>query len=120
MFKSLKKIFFPLENFEDWIQKAYGGQLGRLLNETQNNVEQVLKPILASQVADGVLIKDVSLVSASFTEVSHKLGRKPAGYIVVRKSAAETVFEDAGDYNNRQLFLRLKSSGAVTVNLWIF
>ena len=48
MFKSLKKIFFPLENFEDWIQKAYGGQLGRLLNETQNNVEQVLKTILAS------------------------------------------------------------------------
>jgi hypothetical protein len=60
MFKSLKKIFFPLENFEDWVQKAYGGQLGRLLNETQNNVEQVLKPILSSQIADGVLIKDVS------------------------------------------------------------
>ena len=71
-------------------------------------------------LSDGVLIKDVTLVSTSFTEVSHKLGRKPAGYIVVRKSAAQTVFEDAGDYNNRQLFLRLKSSGAVTVNLWIF
>ena len=90
------------------------------LYQTQENVEQVLKPILASRVADGVLIKDISLNSTSFTEVSHKLGRKPAGYIVVRKSAAQTVFEKSGDYNNRKLFLQLKSSGAVTVNLWIF
>ena len=59
-------------------------------------------------------------MSGSFTSVEHKLGRKTRGYLVIRKSAAETVYEEVEDYDNRKLFLKLKASGSVTVNLWVF
>ena len=59
-------------------------------------------------------IFDESLTNFGRRIVKTKATRDATG------KAAKDVFEDAGDYNNRQLFLRLKSSGAVTVNLWIF
>ena len=69
---------------------------------------------------NGVILEDIDLVSGSFTDIEHKLGRKPRGYLVIRKSAAQTVYEDVGDYDNRKLFIKLRASGSVTVNLWVF
>ena len=94
--------------------------MARVFNNAQDHVESVMDPVLNSAIIDGVIIEDVDLVSGSFTSVEHKLGRKPRGYLVIRKSAAETVYEDAGDYDNRKLFIKLKASGTVTVNLWVF
>lgn len=94
--------------------------MARVFNNAQDHLEEVINPITDSQIIDGVILEDIALNSSTFTTIEHKLGRKPRGYIVIRKSAAQTVFEDAGDYANRKLFLKLKSSGAVTVNLWIF
>ena len=92
----------------------------REFNIAQEHIEEVINPLTNSLIVDGIIVEDVVLNSSTFTDIEHKLGRKPRGYIVIRKSAAQTVFEDAGDYGNRKLFLKLKASGAVTVNLWIF
>ena len=92
----------------------------RVFNNAQEHVESVINPVLDSAIIDGVLLEDIALVSGSFTSIEHKLGRKPRGYLVIRKSAAQTVYEDAGDYDNRKLFIKLRASGSVTVNLWVF
>jgi hypothetical protein len=107
--KKFKKLFIPADF-----------PMSRVFNTAQDYVEEVLNPILNAAIIDGVILKDIDLVSGSFTSVEHKLGRKPRGYLVIRKSAAETVYEDAGDYDSRKLFLKLKASGSVTVNLWVF
>ena len=94
--------------------------MARVFNTAQDHVESVINPVLASAIIDGVVLEDIDLVSTGFTSIEHKLGRKPRGYLVIRKSAAETVYEDAGDYDNRKLFMKLRASGSVTVNLWVF
>ena len=94
--------------------------MARVFNTAQDHVESVINPVLNSAIIDGVILEDIDLVSGSFTSVEHKLGRKPRGYLVIRKSAAETVYEDVGDYDNRKLFIKLRASGTVTVNLWVF
>ena len=107
--KKFKKAFIPPDF-----------PMAREFNIGQDHIEEVITPVLNSAIIDGVIVEDVILNSSTFTDIKHKLGRKPRGYIVIRKSAAQTVFEEAGDYENRKLFLKLKASGTVTVNLWIF
>ena len=109
MIKKFKKAFIPPDF-----------PMAREFNIGQDHIEEVITPVLNAVIIDGVIVEDVVLNSSTFTDIEHKLGRKPRGYIVIRKSAAQTVFEEAGDYENRKLFLKLKASGAVTVNLWIF
>ena len=94
--------------------------MARVFNNAQDHIESVINPVLDSAIVNGVILEDIDLVSGSFTSVEHKLGRKPRGYLVIRKSAAQTVYEDVGDYDNRKLFLKLRASGSVTVNLWVF
>ena len=94
--------------------------MARVFNSAQDHIESVINPVLDSAIIDGVILEDIDLVSTGFTSVEHKLGRKPRGYLVIRKSAAETVYEDVGDYDNRKLFIKLRASGSVTVNLWVF
>lgn len=94
--------------------------MARVFNTAQDHVESVINPVLASAIIDGVILEDIDLVSTGFTSIEHKLGRKPRGYLVIRRSSAQTVYEDAGDYDNRKLFMKLRASGSVTVNLWVF
>ena len=94
--------------------------MARVFNSAQDHIESVINPVLDSAIIDGVILEDIDLVSTGFTSVEHKLGRKPRGYLVIRKSAAQTVYEDVGDYDNRKLFIKLRASGTVTVNLWVF
>jgi len=94
--------------------------MARVFNTAQDHVESVINPVLAAAIIDGIILEDIDLISTGFTSVEHKLGRKPRGYLVIRKSAAQTVYEEVGDYDSRKLFLKLRASGTVTVNLWVF
>ena len=107
--KKFKKLFIPADF-----------PMARVFNTAQDHVESVITPVLNSVIIDGVILEDIDLVSGSFTSIEHKLGRKPRGYLIIRRSTAQTVYEDAGDYDNRKLFLKLRASGSVTVNLWVF
>ena len=107
--KKFKKLFIPADF-----------PMARVFNTAQDHVEEVLTPVTNSVIIDGVILEDIDLVSGSFTSIEHKLGRKPRGYLVIRKSAAQTVYEEVGDYDSRKLFLKLRASGTVTVNLWVF
>ena len=90
------------------------------INGIQENVEEVLQPVLESQVIDGVLLKGISLTTGVDNVVSHKLGRKPQGWILVRKRAESDVWDlqDVNKTPSRTLVLRCAAD--VTVDLWIF
>lgn len=87
------------------------------LNRVQDNITQFSTPISKLLLLDGVLLEDVALTSSE-TQVPHKLNRAPNGWIIVKKNAAQDVYESGTDVQNR--FLSLTASGTVTVSLWIF
>lgn len=89
------------------------------LQQFQDSVAEVLGPIRAAEVVDGVLISGVVIPTGTPKSVAHKLGRPPQGWIVVSKNAASDVWEDI-TYSFRSKFLRLSSSADVTINLWVF
>ena len=61
--KRLKKI--PSKNAE--------------LTQVQQNVEEALNPLINAPIADGTLIKNVTLCASIANLVTHKLGRKALG-----------------------------------------
>lgn len=85
------------------------------LNRVQEYTAQALAPLIGSNIINGTLLEDLELTNTA-TKVSHKLGRKPRGYIIVRASAAEQIFDSGLD----KAHLNLQASGNVTVSLWVF
>lgn len=82
-----------------------------------SSVVRVLNGLAASEIISGSLITDVDLGTTA-VRVAHKLGRKPLGYIVIRRDSDATVFEQVED--REDFFLNLKASATVRVNLWVF
>ena len=103
--------------------KAFVKQIdpaNRDITQTQSNVSSAVKQIANSPIIDGVIIKDIN-IGTTDTEVNHKLGREPLGWIVIRKNEAGEVFESTTVNKNRDKFLLLRGSAVTTnTNLWIF
>lgn len=87
------------------------------LNRVQDNIVLFTTPITNISILDGALVEDVSL-STSETKVNHTLQRKPIGWIIVKKDAAQDVYESGS--TNQDRFLSLTATGTVTVSLWVF
>lgn len=87
------------------------------LNLVQDHVLQVVNPVLAIPLLDGVLIEGVALTT-SYQNISHTLGRPWRGYIVVRHPMLGAVTNEPSADDSK--FLRLVSSAAGTVSLWVF
>jgi hypothetical protein len=90
------------------------------LDEVQENIEDVLTPFIRSQIIDGVLIRDISLSSGIDNKVNHKLGRKPTGWLLVRKRAQGDVWDLQDSNRTPSKTLVLRSSTNIVVDLWIF
>ena len=86
------------------------------LMQLQTNVYESLSPLSRLPLLNGTLLEAVSL-STSDTQVEHKLGRKPLGWLLVDIDADATVFRTAA-FNEQ--FITLQSSAAVTCNIWVF
>jgi hypothetical protein len=87
------------------------------LNRVQDNISIFTTPISQILLLDGVLIKDVDLTTSE-TKVNHTLNRLPNGWLIVKKDAAQDVYESGSTVPER--FLSLTASGNVTVSLWVF
>lgn len=90
------------------------------LDKMQSNIEQFVTPIIASQIIDGVLLKDILLNSAITNNVSHKLGRKPLGWIIIRKRADSRIWDAQDDNTSPLQTLSLNCSTTVKVDIWVF
>lgn len=85
----------------------------------QENVSKALQPFVNSPIADGVLLESVALING-VTEINHKLGRAPRGWLIVRQRASASIW-DVQDENTRpKLTLKLQSNAAVICDIWIF
>lgn len=90
------------------------------LNKVQSNIEQFVKQFSLNPLLDGVLVKNIALTSSTTNVVSHKLGRKPIGFLVVRKRANSVVWDEQDDNKKPESTLLLNCSANVTIDLWVF
>jgi hypothetical protein len=88
--------------------------------QLQNNVEEAINPIINSQIVDGVLVRDVCLLALKPNLVTHKLGREPLGYVIVRKRADSRIWDVQDDNINKTTTLAITCSHDVQVDLWVF
>lgn len=93
------------------------GTSSKDLAKLQDNLEEFIKPLVLSSIIDGVLLKDLKLVSG-LNAINHKLNRKPEGWIVVKSDANATFWQSVSELEKQ--ILNLNSSAAATVSLWVF
>jgi len=91
----------------------------RNISQLQSNVDQAVSDVIKAPILNGRLVDDVKLTSAP-TRIEHKLGRKPSGYIIVKRNADAQVYDSLANEESPTLFLPLISSADVTVSIWIF
>jgi len=91
---------------------------GPELDKVQENIAQVLNPLLKNPLVNGVLLTKVQLANGT-TNVEHKLGREPLGWIIVRQDAAALIYEPSTAINKARL-LTLISNAATIVDIWAF
>lgn len=86
----------------------------------QENIDNALAPVLNSAIIDGILLQDVVLATGLTNKISHKLNRKPLGYIVIAKNANAQVWDSQATNLLPKSTLELLCSADVTVSLWVF
>lgn len=83
----------------------------------QERLQEFFVPLVNNPMLDGVLLKNVQLTTTA-TDVPHNLRREPIGWTIVRQNANATIWEQTT--NLPTAFLKLQSSAAVTVSIWVF
>lgn len=89
------------------------------LNRVQDRLVTALNEVLRHPLLGGELLTSVSVGTAA-TQVSHKLGRKLIGWAPVRVRANAVVWDEQDAETNPELFVRLRASAAVVVDLLVF
>jgi hypothetical protein len=85
------------------------------VRKVQDSIEPTIRDIVGKSILDGLLLEDISLSSGS-NIISHRLGRVPRGWIVVRKSSTATIYDNSID----EYYLNLTASAVCRVSLWVF
>lgn len=83
--------------------------------------QNILRAFLAlGETLDVARVVADKAIATGDTPVPHGLGRVPRGYIVVKRSAAETVYDGAAPHARPAEFINLRASAAVTCSLVFF
>lgn len=90
-----------------------------LMRVQQNYIESLNDLFTSVTILDGIILKDIVLVSASTNKVAHKLGRVARGFLVVKKSGVADIYNSTVQSLPDSL-LSLETSVNVTVSLWVF
>jgi len=92
----------------------------RVLNLFQDRVLKSVNPLLNNPLLDGVLLEEVVLLTGD-NVVNHTLGRPLIGWIVTRRRASATIYDNQdANTGTPNLTLVLNSSANVTVDLYVF
>jgi hypothetical protein len=90
------------------------------LNRVQDRIADAFSAISSSDVINGVLLKSLSLSTGVENLIAHKLGRKPKGYIVIRKRSQSDIWDEQDSVEMPNKYLDLRCSANVLIDLWIF
>lgn len=87
----------------------------------QSAVQQAQRSANTVPWSDGKLIKDVAIAAFAFAQVSHGLGRAPAGWIVVKAIGSNAiVVVNATDITADAINLFNNNGNNAVVDLWVF
>jgi hypothetical protein len=91
-----------------------------VIEELQDNAEPLMRLVEGSELLDGVLIKNQTLLVATPTDINHGLQRAPVGFFVTRKRANAVVWDLQDDNPSKTSTIRLIASAEVTLDVWVF
>jgi hypothetical protein len=100
---------------EPWVRVTTEDEV---LEQLQDNAEPIMRQVEKAFSLDGVLLKKQTINGVTF--VNHGLGRAPKGYIVVRRRADVTVFDEQDGNKNPAKTLKLSTAASVVADLWVF
>ena len=89
-------------------------------NKFQDNVEQVFSSVLTNPILDYTIIKEATISTGQANLISHKLGREPFGFIVIRKRADARIWDNQDNNTFKKQTIDIRSSADVVVDLFIF
>lgn len=78
--------------------------------------KSIIDPLLKNPLNNVTILKGIELAVGNNT-ISHKLGKKPQGWIIVDINAASTIYRYQ---ESTDLFLYLNSSSIATISLGVF
>jgi len=99
--------------------------LDRIINQLQDNIANLLEPtattVEQSPLLSGKILKSVVL-AASANTIQHTLGRTLKGWFIVRQRASASIYDnqDTLTAQEQTVILKLTSSAAVTVDIYVF
>lgn len=86
------------------------------LGAIQDNLRRLIDNYIGTkEILDGIPLKAVEIGTGP-TEINHKLGRTPLGYLITSKSGLGDIYDTARNTKT----LTLISSVAVTADLWVY
>jgi len=91
-----------------------------MISRIQDNVEQAIKQLPTTEIIQGRLLINVSLVSGSINFVDHKLGRKLIGWKITRIRANSIIWDSQDTNVSPDKLLSLNCNNNVTVDIWVF
>lgn len=89
------------------------------LDQMQVKWKSQIDPVLSNQILQGQLIEGINLINGA-TTISHKLGRKLVGWIVVGISASAVVHDSQSLNPAQDTSLILVSTAPAMANIWVF
>jgi hypothetical protein len=89
------------------------------VNRIQDNVKLVLDQLGQVSIVNGQLLTGIQL-TASGSQVPHRLGHKHTGWIVTYIDANATIYENKPNNGLPDSSILLYSSAPCIVNLWVF
>ena len=89
------------------------------LDRVQIAMQGALAALVRQFVGTSTLRENIALTTSD-TRVAHNLGYAPKGYIVVKSSADEVVYDGATAAPDPARSINLRASGTVTVSLLFF
>lgn len=92
----------------------------RDLNLIQNNIDSAIGDLASNQFISGIIIKEVELIAGQDNIINHKLGKKPIGWLLVRKRGLGDVYDLQDTNSTPNLTLILRTSVNVTVDIRVF
>jgi hypothetical protein len=96
-------------------KKVAGGDEN--FSKLQERLQEFFAPLMINPTLNGTLLTNVVLTTG-VTNVNHRLGRPPQGWIVVRKNSNADIWEPTQNFPKS--FIELQASAPVTISLWVF
>ncbi len=91
-----------------------------ILSKLQDSLDNIFKSIGISKIIDGNLIKNISFNGDGDTYISHGLGRKYEGWIIVDQDSFCTFVRSPTVNNKKDTVLILIAGTACIGSVWVF